>query len=254
MPDADDVLESWRFLIALTGRFLNHTTGLKDDVLLFSGEGPYLVEDLTTLLPPFIDWYTDDDLPDDQPVDLVVLGNSSFSKVAIRSSYEIRVTPPRYLPQEGFLDLLLFDHDWWNTDIAYLETSLDTHEGLQFAHSLFESSFPWPSTTVPETSRPGEVVERTQFQRETALHELGYQIVGLSRPQRQRILTQVALPQLGLREVVETIANHCRTRRAQHDGENRYANALSEWESDLELLKERYWQGPNQFYWPSTKP
>lgn len=90
------------------------------------------------------------------------------------------------------------------------------------------------------------------WREQTPLHKLGYKITGRSRHQRWQVLINRALPQLGLPEVAYTIANNCRLRRLQYDGEERYSHALGEWEHDLARLKEYFYDG--SFRWPSTEP
>ncbi|MDP9474167.1 MAG: hypothetical protein M3R38_00425 [Actinomycetota bacterium] len=78
---------------------------------------------------------------------------------------------------------------------------------------------------------------------------------GTSRAERWRILKDKVVPALGLEEVAGTIASHCRTRKRQRGGRERYAHAIAEWEYDLARLKrELYDSGPSRFYWPRSEP
>jgi hypothetical protein len=75
----------------------------------------------------------------------------------------------------------------------------------------------------------------------------------MNRRQRWEVLTRKALPQLGLREVAETIAGHCRARKRQRGGTEKFANAITEWEYDLARLKAEFYVGqPRRFVWPRT--
>jgi len=88
------------------------------------------------------------------------------------------------------------------------------------------------------------------FREETPLYQTGYKITGLSRDRRWSILTDKAVPTLGLFEVAETIANNCRLRKLQYNGEVKYAHAIGEWEHDLARLRKVFHDG--SFIWPST--
>ncbi len=105
------------------------------------------------------------------------------------------------------------------------------------------------------TARGGDKKPREALplKEQTDLHKLGYKITGISRAKRWHVLTEVAIPKLGLRMVVSTIANHCRMRRAQSGGEDRYAHAIAEWEHDLARLKREFYdRWRHAFAWPSA--
>ena len=107
-----------------------------------------------------------------------------------------------------------------------------------------------PTTEAGKRSR-----EALPLKEQTDLHKLGYRITGTSRAGRWRVLTEEAVPRLGLKVVARTIANHCRMRRAQSSGEERYAHAIAEWEYDLARLKREFYDARrHQFAWPSTGP
>ncbi|MBX6764414.1 MAG: hypothetical protein IRY88_12145 [Rubrobacteraceae bacterium] len=98
-------------------------------------------------------------------------------------------------------------------------------------------------------------MSEAEFQSETQLYRLGYKITGLSRAERWKILSTRAVPVLGLQEVAETIARHCRVRKRQIGGRERYAHAIAEWEHDLDRLKREFY--PNhrpRFVWPTSEP
>jgi hypothetical protein len=80
--------------------------------ILFTGDDPFSAEELSALLPRRAYSYTDDDVPEDVAFDMVVVGQRDFSKEAIVDVLARDGEPPRFLPQEGFLDELLFGHDW----------------------------------------------------------------------------------------------------------------------------------------------
>jgi hypothetical protein len=103
-------------------------------------------------------------------------------------------------------------------------------------------------TSVEDTEGTGA---RLDLPERSDLHRLGYKITGTSRAKRWRILSEEAVPRLGLEEVCRTIAGHIRRTRAQRGGEERYAYAIGEWEHDLDRLEERFYDARRSgFVWP----
>lgn len=98
------------------------------------------------------------------------------------------------------------------------------------------------------------------YRDETPLYALGYRIVDdsgrrLSRQERWHTLIEEVLPTLGLHEVAWTIASHCRERKLQHKGRDKYAYAIAEWEHDLSRLKAVFYhETVAAFSWPSAEP
>lgn len=86
-----------------------------------------------------------------------------------------------------------------------------------------------------------------EFRDESALKELGYQITGMNRIKRWEILVE-AVPRLGLKRVAYIISHHIRMRKGQKDGAVKFKNAITEWEYDLQKLKETYYD--KTFNWP----
>jgi hypothetical protein len=109
-----------------------------------------------------------------------------------------------------------------------------------------EQPFVWPSTEI----KGQKVEEKGQFNEESELKKLGYQITGTTREKRWRILT-TAVKTLGLRKVAYQIAHNVKLRKGQKDGEKKFVYAITEWEYDLAKLKQQYYK--NDFSWPNTK-
>ncbi|MGG1601090.1 hypothetical protein, partial [Paenibacillus naphthalenovorans] len=86
-------------------------------------------------------------------------------------------------------------------------------------------------------------VQSDQFNEKSDLYKLGYRITGLSRVERMNILTEKAIPQLGLKHVVDIIAAHVRNRKRQSDGMRRFHDAITEWEYDLKVLQKTHYKG-----------
>jgi len=73
----------------------------------------------------------------------------------------------------------------------------------------------------------------------TELRDLGYQIMGLTTQERRDILFGIAIPQLGVAKVFETLLMLINSRMIDSDMASCYRNALVEWDSDIdELIKE----------------
>jgi hypothetical protein len=165
----------------------------------------------------------------------------------------------RFLPQEGFVDLILFGFDWW-TDrlVGYLDHSCTYYPSLAYIRdNASANDFEWPTveaTPVAESRGPDEKHRAEQ----TELNRRGYNVAkdGPSREGRWRLLCMIIDGRdMTLRDVVGTIASLCRARRRQYDGENKFARALQEWEYDLHRLKVAYYdRGRYQWSWPSVRP
>jgi hypothetical protein len=229
---------------------------LLNDTILFTGETPYLSSDLMRLLPTQVECYEDFVVPEFVPegvrFSIVVIGRGGFSEEDI--DYVLATSgdsPPIFLPQEGFLDRLLFGHDWWHDYPDLLNEALESHPSLRYAKSL--STFPWPTTEAEESSGAGE--SEAEFRADTRLHKQGYRITGLSRADRWEVLKTKAVPNLGLEEVATTIARHCRTRKRQVGGRQKFSHAITEWEHDLARLKTEMYLGHGpRFAWPPSEP
>jgi hypothetical protein len=223
-----------------------HALKLRGKTIQFIGAEPFAVDDLQGLLPFDVTVVIDEavDVPD-----IVVLGVEDFEEQQISDAVDARHQGTSFLPQDGFLDLVLFGYDWWTDHVNLLNRSRDSHPGMSYLHSL--QSFRWPGTDATES--PGTNESEGDFKSETDLLKLGYKISGMSRPERWLVLSVVAVPRLGLEEVVRTISNHIRLRKTQVGGAEKYRHGIGEWEHDLARLKSAYYQGSSSnFYWPST--
>lgn len=110
-----------------------------------------------------------------------------------------------------------------------------------------ESSFSWPSTDI--NTDGNEAKNEEKILNETSeLKKLGYQITGISRAQRWRVLEK-AVPKLGLKKVVYTISYNVKLRKGQKNGEKKFSYAISEWEHDLAKLKKYFYK--QEFKWPT---
>ncbi len=221
-----------------------------EDTILFTGNDPFSSEELAGLLPTQVECYEDYEVPQEARFSVVVVGQTDFSKEVIRSALDRSDLPPSFLPQEGFLDELLFGHDWWGTDIAWLNAVLQYHPGLQYVKSL--ETFPWPGTEAEESEGRGD--GELELREQSRLKELGYD-TKKSRPVRWRVLTTKAIPELGLPKVAGMIAWFCRLKKRQRGGRQKFARAIGEWEHDLARLeREVYPAHRPRFVWPRSEP
>ncbi len=216
--------------------------------VVFTGDGPYAIDDLISLLPGEARAHREA-VPSTA---ILVIGQLRWVSDVIRAVMADPIPTLRVLPQEAFVDLLAFGHDWWTEAVDWLEWSVHQHEGLAFAKSL--ASFPWPTTDVVTPSgRAAKDDADGRYAPESALHLLGYQISGMDRDERWTCLASTAVPQLGLRRTAETIAMLVRARKQQRGGRRRYRHAIREWETDLRRLKREFYRpGRSGFRWPST--
>ena len=237
--------------VARLGKFVApHALDLLDDTILFTGNDPFSAEELEGLLPTQVECYEDYEAPEDVRFSIVVVGQTDFSKDLIRSVLDNGNVSPSFLPQEGFLDELLFGHDWWGTDIEWLNAVLQYHPGLQYVKSL--ETFPWPGTEAEESEGGGD--GELELRERSRLKELGYD-TQKSRTIRWHVLTNKAIPELGLPKVAGMIAWFCRLKKKQSGGRQKFARAIGEWEHDLTRLeREVYPNHHPRFVWPRSEP
>ncbi|MEZ0481126.1 hypothetical protein [Planococcus sp. SSTMD024] len=93
------------------------------------------------------------------------------------------------------------------------------------------------------------VPKDTLFSEQSELNEIGYRISDSTRDERWKVLNQAVL-ELGLKKVVSIISANIRIRKKQSSGEHKYLHAITEWEYDLNRLKESYYYG--EFKWPEV--
>jgi hypothetical protein len=120
------------------------------------------------------------------------------------------------------------------------------NEMPQIVKQMNLNNFAWPST---ELKGGYSVDEKSSFKEESELKMLGYQITGMTREKRWKVL-ETAVKQLGLKKVAYTIAQNVKLRKGQKDGLKKFSFAIGEWEYDLNKLKQTYYR--NDFSWPLT--
>ncbi len=240
-------------------RIAANAGGLTGRSIAFTGDGPFNPEDLAELLPRSCRITFEPDPADRRDVDILVIGRHRWSPEVIRGVLGVAPAGARALPQEAFADLLVAGYDWWADSVDWLNDVATYHAGLQLARQVF--AFRWPSGSTPESAaQPDEVPlgavsdELEDVLRERSrLNDLGYRITGTSRSRRWQVLSERAVPELGLKRVAQTIAGFIRLRRTQKGGARKFSHAITEWKHDLQQLKRTYYdRGGRGFTWPNT--
>jgi len=289
--DPEEFAAQVNYLAALGRMIVPRAFSFAGGRVLFVGHEPFDAWELASLLPEEVDWREQEDAPSGFAPGLVVLGREWYTTDSLRSLLGEIEGSPKVVPQEGFLDELLFGHDWWGEEVESLRRITNEHRGLQIARSVGvlapvgigakptakakianpalvtpppakevprisekapTPGFSWPSTEVEETKggNDGEFA----LQARSRLNELGYNTKE-RRPVRWPILTDRAVPELGLPKVASMIAWFCRSRKQQRDGRRKFARAIGEWEHDLDRLeREVYPNHRPRFAWPRSEP
>jgi hypothetical protein len=292
-PDPEHFAAQVNHLAALGRLIVPRAFAFMGRRVLFVGHEPFDAEELGGLLPDGADWYEQQYAPKDFAPDIVVLGRT-FPKSLVKSVLADIEGYPKVIPQEGFLDELLFGHDWWSGKLESLREMTNGHPGLQSAKAVgalhpvgigvpepvrkkspvvrdrlapvkrpkvsdppIGAAKPAATFTWPSTEAEetkGAGDSELDLLPESRLRQLGY-TTNEPRSVRWRILTTSAVPELGLPKVASMIAWFCRSRKQQKGGRQKFARAIAEWEHDLDRLKREVY--PNhrpQFVWPRSEP
>lgn len=111
--DPEDFAHQVNYLAALGRLVVPRAFTFVGQRILFVGHEPFDAEELGNLLPDGVGWYEEQYAPEKYAADIVVLGRT-FSKGLVKSVLNDIQGSPKIVPQEGFLDELLFGHDWWS--------------------------------------------------------------------------------------------------------------------------------------------
>jgi hypothetical protein len=216
----------------------------------YMGDYPYLATELRQRSPnPWL--VLEADAPDF--IDTIVIGWDCQSVKTLLTRIASAPRPPRFLPQEAWVALLLLGDDWWLDEPARLNRVADEGHPIADIRDAWPADFPWPGTD-PAPSLGGHG-GGPALDGESPLRRLGYQISGLDRDERWRILANDAVPRLGLHDVAFYISGFVVLRKLQPGGRERFAHAITEWEYDLDRLKRTYYgRSDGRFPWPRTEP
>lgn len=226
--------------------------------IAFTGDGPFNPEDLSELLPRSCRVAVEPGPAARREVDVLVIGRHRWSPEVIRGVIGVAPAGARALPQEAFADLMIAGYDWWSESIDWLNDVATYHPGLRLARDVF--AFRWPSTPPEDAAGLadpplGSVSDELEdvLSAESPLKVLGYQITGMSRARRWEVLSERAVPELGLQRVAHMIAGFIRLRRTQKGGARKFSYAIGEWRHDLQQLKRTYYDRRRRgFAWPRT--
>ncbi len=133
--DPDRFAEQVNYLAALGRLVVPRAFTFAGLRILFVGHEPFDAEELGGLLPDGTGWCEQQYAPEGFEPEVVVLGRT-FPGGLIESVLEDTASSPKVIPQEGFLDELLFGHDWWTVKHEALREMVGSHPGLQAASSI----------------------------------------------------------------------------------------------------------------------
>lgn len=181
---------------------------------------------------------------------------------AILPLYETKNSREIYLYTEAetiFIDLLLKEIYMVQEEFERLQSR---YSPLVLKHRLLtnvkhanqqkqgvNSNVPQLGTLQTKFASTKKPVEDLAFSEQSELNKLGYRISSVSREDRWEVLRK-AIPILGLKKVVNIISANIRLRKRQKNGEDKYRHAITEWEYDLNQLKEKYFF--DEFKWPKV--
>ena len=221
-------LEVKKVLMQMVERIDELPADLEDASFIFTGEGPYKSEDLCRLLPhdnslnlnidPPPIWPFHDDGVD--PV-YIVVGKENYDEEQMVNFVQNFESNCVFLPQEGYLDLILFGRNWWTEEPGLLNECLEHHDGLQYAKLLAgeQYDFKWPSTFVlPSFQLQGSINTSAEYDEDSCLSRSGYKhwINGRELPDHELVAAlHKAIDAEGLEEVVCTMAGFLRRYRRQ---------------------------------------
>lgn len=214
--------------------------------IILTGSFPFESKDLKKLLSSFHNVIIDEQFEDENP-DYIIIGIKDFDEDLLEESIENYGMKVKYIPQEAIVDEILFGFDWYDNPNCLFECA-EYHPGLKFLKTC--SGFYWPSTDAPE-SDGANIESMGELAHESDLKKLGYDTYKRDYD-RERILRNLAIPQMGLKKVVELIAWFVKQRKRQVGGREKYKRAISIWERDLKWLKDNFYQ--SEFYWPKYEP
>ena len=177
----------------------------------------------------------------------------------------------KFYSQEMFASWLLCGKDPFEAGSDILSAFREGHPALQYLSQGWPG---WVTTSVsPSRGRRGSCAQLEITHEKGLLSHMGYHVgqSGELEPERQRILDLVfrqdltqfddiadadylsewGEPQSGTRlhKMADSIATFCRNRRSRQE---QYAEAIADYESDLEWLRTTYHRGTMKFAWPQT--
>jgi hypothetical protein len=206
--------------------------------------------------------------PVDDDSKVVVIGRKGWREAEIDDLIDLRVGEIlKIYSQEMFLVFMAIGQDPFYGTPVVLEAFKAGHPGLDFVSRGWSG---WVTTFV-QADRRSPSVRRlfgSASVEESPLHLLGYHVgrTGEEVTTRRRLLRRAFtgdLPITGsldymakwgepsspqrLKQIAENIAAYCRVQRSRM---NPSEEAIEDWESDLEWLREEFYHGHFTFHWP----
>ncbi len=133
--DPDSFAHRVNYLAALGRLVVPRAFAFAGRRVLFVGHEPFDAEELGGLLPDGTEWHEHQYAPEWFEPDVAVLGRA-FPEGTVEFVLRGAGGSPKVVPQEGFLDELLFGHDWWSTKREALREMVASHRGLRAAGSV----------------------------------------------------------------------------------------------------------------------
>ena len=229
----------------------NHQLG--GNIIYFNGIGPHENSDLIDLLPPGITGLDLGTIMSKQKVDYtdprpacMILGLVEADKNQISQYVEALQPKVTFLPQEGFIDLLI-GYSWWTREwVHILDAMLNRHPPLAYVKELADdyaddTAIEWWPVDLPESTSSGD----SEFTKESPLKsKYGYSIRDargkkVSNSKRQQSLRDAYEDRYPLQDIVAHIHSQINVRQRQRNGAQTYRYAISCWKMDLGWLKRK---------------
>jgi hypothetical protein len=204
----------------------------------------------------------------DENSEVVVLGRKDWTRAEIDRLIDLRVGQIlRIYSQEMFLVFMTLGLDPFDGTSVVMEAFKTGHPGLEFVSRGWSG---WVTTFVREDRRNSSARRslETELVDESPLHVLGYRVgrTGEDTVTRRRILRRAftgELPKVDTIEYMESWGKPGSPKRlkkiadniASYSGgmrnrPNPSEEAIEDWESDLEWLREEFYHGHFTFHWP----
>lgn len=135
----DAMLNTMKEILDFSYNFFENIRLGGKKTIVFTGNYPYKKDNLKKMLSRYHNVFIDDALQDfsniPKNIDYLVIGDENYDPALIRkivNDYGITVF---YLPQEAFIDLIFFGHNWYENP-SRLKKATKAHLGLQYLESL----------------------------------------------------------------------------------------------------------------------
>ena len=237
-------------------------TGLSFNKAVTMGSGPLSEEDFDTLLQE----YGIEEYHYSSELEVLVVGREDWNSELLMTQIDLRTNMRlKVYSQEMVFAYLACGKDPFDSP-SILRFFGNEHPVLQYLMSL---GFDWPSTYVGQSSFH---LSEIGWPKEGLLKHMGYRVgrAAPSESQRRATLLQVyqqkQLPSVVSRAYIESwgepnsairlkkIAGSLAAfvRMAKQRDQKRLELSISQWEADLEWLRNSVYSGRHRFVWPST--